>query len=62
MGKIELELVQDKYTNLIMYDGSNRCDGDDWIPLNDINLIDIVLKNTSSDLINDRIIRISETR
>lgn len=63
MSKINFELVQDKYTNLILYDNSTRCDGaSDWIDIDSLNQIDITFKSTSSIVETNHTFRFDNTK
>jgi len=59
MSEIKMELIQDKYTNFILYDGTERCKPGDYIALADIEHIDIVFKDTSSDLETNHLFRLN---
>ena len=62
MAEIKMELIQDKYTNFILYDGTERCKPGTWIDVTDIEQIDIVFKNTSDNLETNHLFRLSDNR
>ena len=59
MSKIDIGLIQDKYTNFITYDKSLKCDGDDWILTEEINSLTIILKEESEK--NNKIYKFDNT-
>lgn len=52
--QIDIELVQDAYTNFIVYDGSDRTNTQiDWIDVSSVNKVEVVFKSTSEHLTDD---------
>lgn len=61
--KINFGLVQDKYTNLLLYDESTRCDGSpDWINIKDLTQLDLTLLSTSSIFETNHTYRFDNTK
>ena len=51
--KLNIEITQNKYTDLFIYDGSDRTTGDpDIIDLDDINLLKVTFIDTSPEIDN----------
>lgn len=54
--RLDLELVQDKYTNFVLYDASDRTNVQyTWIPLADISSVELIFKSTSEHLTEDMV-------
>lgn len=59
--KIDIEITQDKYTNFIVYDGSDRTNVQiDWIDVQDLTKIEVIFKSTSEHL-NDNMNYVFDT-
>lgn len=60
---INIELIQDKYTNFILYDGSDRCDyTEEWVEPVDVTGITMVLTDESDALELSRTIIVDSTQ
>lgn len=58
-----MELIQDRYTNLILYDSSERCDPRvDYIPLIDVTGVEITFKETSDNIEEDKHFIVDDTQ
>ena len=58
---IQIGLIQDKYSNLILYDETIRTSNSNFISLDKINAIQISFKDTSSFLNTNHIFRFDNT-
>lgn len=56
---IDIELTQNRYTDFIVYDGTQRCMTDDYITLKDIS--EVTLTFTGPNVINNKIYKFDST-
>jgi len=60
---INIELIQDKYTNFVLYDGSDRCDSTvEWVEPKDVTGISVIFTSESDALEIDRHVVIDDTQ